>query len=93
MREPDPGGEQWDCRNCGQRMQRWRHARGWVAPTDNGYFRFWFECLTPTCRTKQVMPKEGFVRPGAPEEPPQMMPAEADLCAEDIQRLAHFRAI
>jgi hypothetical protein len=91
MRVADDSGQPpWTCRNCGQPMQRWKHAANWVPPRDKGYFTFWFECMTESCRTKQVMPKEGFVKPGAalrsgPSSEEQM------LCAEDLQRLAHFR--
>ncbi|HXF55281.1 MAG TPA: hypothetical protein VNK52_14285 [Hyphomicrobiaceae bacterium] len=99
MRVPDTHGERWTCRNCGQPMQRWRHADGWTPPKDRGWYLYWFECLTPTCRTRQVMPKEAYVRPGAKPDGDTSSagtsPFEGEhlLCAEHIQRLTHFRAI
>jgi hypothetical protein len=107
MRIPDNRGEHWNCRNCGQPMQRWKHADGWTPPKHNGWYIWWFECLTRTCRTKQVMPKEEYVRPGGDKPEggagsggdgprhgsPGPFGYEQLLCAEDIQRLAHFRGI
>jgi hypothetical protein len=95
-------GERWDCRRCGQPMQRWRHADDWMPPRGKGWYVFWFECLNRNCRTTLVMPKGGYVKPGG-DKPggggdtgsggPDAFGYEQLLCAEDIQRLAHFRGI
>jgi hypothetical protein len=108
MRILDSSEPQWNCQRCGQRMQKWKHAPEWVPPTNKSWFAFWYECLNKGCRTKQVMPKEAYVRPGGDkpqggagsggDDPrrdgsPGPFGYEQLLCAEDIQRLAHFKGI
>jgi hypothetical protein len=99
-------GERWDCRRCGQQMQRWQHAADWKPQPGKGWYLWWFECLNRNCRTTLVMPPGAYVKPGQ-DEPDGSgsgggTPGNGDLdpfsyeqllSAEDIQRLAHFRGI
>jgi hypothetical protein len=95
-------GERWNCRSCGQPMQRWKHAADWTPQPGKGWYLWWFECLNRSCRTQQVMPPGAYVKPGGVKPSgggdaggDQGGPGEYEhlLCVEDIQRLEHFKAI
>lgn len=51
------------CPRCARPMARWEHSRSWQLPIFTGFYRYWHECLNDACRTKQVMPKDGYVPP------------------------------
>ena len=74
-------------------MQRWRHTEGWTPQNGKGRYLWWFECLTKTCRTRQVMPPEAYLRPGQKLPAGGAAPADDLLSGEESERLAHFRSI
>lgn len=84
---PDDEGERWNCLNCNQPMQRWKHADGWKPPKSKGWYVWWFECLNPSCRTRQVMPKGAYVRPGE-DKPRAAPPAGPPVTATPLEVLA-----
>lgn len=50
------------CRNCSHSMHMMKHGKGWVRPSDKGYYAFWWVCPNDKCKTTLVMPPEGYVR-------------------------------
>lgn len=57
----DTSDPQRDCQTCGGRMQKWKHGPGYTPARGRAYYRFWFECRNDSCRTRQVMPRDGYV--------------------------------
>jgi hypothetical protein len=71
------------CPRCGEITRRWRWPdyRARAEATGKMVYRWWFQCVNPKCRTKQIMPDEAKFDPREPDP------------IDDEPNLAHFREI
>ena len=51
-----------NCPTCHRQTQKLMHSAEFLPKNGAGYYRWWYECVHGNCRTKQIMPKEAFLK-------------------------------
>ena len=51
-----------NCPTCRRPTQRLVHSAQFRPAQGKGYYRWWFECVHGDCKTKQIMPKDAYLR-------------------------------
>src|SRR5262249_11551054 len=54
-------GRSWEALpRCRQTMRRYEHPEGFAPKPGTTYLAYWDRCMNPSCRIKQVNPKEAY---------------------------------